>query len=373
MRSFKKLVLANAISGLLAAGGVQAATVGYSMSAGPYEDNIRLADMPVNDATAANSSNPAHSNYDAPYQWRDSSGALITAPNYGWAQGGGLPATWYAKLGGAVDTANMTSQDFVAARETGGFNPVTPIQLGVDEFGDPIFDVDYSPSALQVAARSYLDWSNAGGATNWGHNADFGLLHLDNNGDVTITVSGISTASGELIGNGTQNLRPGFTIWKGWDSNAGTRHTTWQKNGAPGPGFSYADDPFPGAQSMKQSGEIRQASDIKALVAGVDYSAITKSGVGTGATAYNPVANSTATMVLLGLAAGDYTIVIGGFCGRNGNVSSGALQCSTGSNNQYKASISLVNGTSSVPVPAAAWLFGPALAGLGMFRRRVKR
>jgi len=63
---------------------------------------------------------------------------------------------------------------------------------------------------------------------------------------------------------------------------------------------------------------------------------------------------ASATLTLF-LAAGEYTLILGGYNGT-----------SPGANLAYTATIS----ASPVPVPAAVWLFGSALAGLGVFGRR---
>ncbi len=333
--TFKKLALASAIGGLMAAGAAEAATVSYSMG-NIYSGNMRIADTPVDDSTAMQSSNPAHSNYVAPYAFLTASGSNVT-PNYGWSQGGGLPATWWTQIGG-TDSASVNSADRIAARQQGGFIG------GVG--ADPVDYAGDEPTALTVASASYRDTN-----TNWGHNADFGLITLTQAGDLTISVSGVAAAG--LLGNGQSGLRAGFSVWEGWDDAGGTRHTTWDENGAPGLNAGTPGPFNPPAQSMAQFGAVR----------GVD-------GLGTFlGTAYTLTNNGTATLTLSNLAAGNYTIVIGGYTntglgGATGPVATG----SGGSFKQYQ--VSLASAAAPVPVPAAAWLFGPALAGLGAVGRR---
>ena len=86
--------------------------------------------------------------------------------------------------------------------------------------------------------------------------------------------------------------------------------------------------------------------------------------------------NGTAETLILHLAAGDYTLWAGGESGDstdgagagcvgvNGGLNAG---CNAGAGN-YRAAISLQ--ITAVPIPAAAWLFASALAGLGMTGRR---
>ncbi|MCX8050104.1 MAG: hypothetical protein N3A55_10675, partial [Methylohalobius sp.] len=71
----------------------------------------------------------------------------------------------------------------------------------------------------------------------------------------------------------------------------------------------------------------------------------------TGCWAVAPNAGETATLTLP-LAAGQYTLILGGY------------DSAGGPNVKYTATIT------AVPVPAAAWLLGGALAWLGTWRRR---
>lgn len=336
--NLKKLALASAVGSLMVAGSAQAATVSYSMGDVYSGNKERIADNPVNDDTATQSSNPAHSNYVAPYSFLTASGSNVS-PNYGWTQGGGLPAAWWAQIGG-TDSASVNSADRIAARQQGGFIG----GLG----GDPADYASNEPTALSVGQGAYKD-----SATNWGHNADFGLITLTQAGDLTISVSGVTTASGDLIGSGTQGLRAGFSIWQGWDTAGGTRHTTWLPNGAPGFGAGGSGPFYNGtpAQSMSQVGDARGQDSLGTFLG----------------TAYTLTNNGTATLSLTNLAAGNYYIAIGGYTNSlsaQGPIATGA----GGATKQYVVSLS--STPAAVPVPAAAWLFGPALAGLGAIGRR---
>jgi len=166
---------------------------------------------------------------------------------------------------------------------------------------------------LGMGAKSYKD-----GATNWGHSADFGLLELHHDAEVTITVSPDPD-------NGSSLLRPAFGLWSGWDTSGGaSRHQAYLNNGALNP-----------------------------MTAGVLGS--TLGLVDSSAWAVAPGAGGTATLTRW-LAAGAYTLILGGYDSAGG-----------GGNAPYKAMIS----AAAVPVPAAAWLFGGALASLiGVHRRK---
>lgn len=340
MNLFVKRSLTVAVSGLLLlSANAEAATTAYSMY-GVWGADLRLTDLPVNDDTALYSSNSVDANYLAPNDWREASGALVASPNYGWSQGGGLPATWWTTLN-ANDTASVNSSDRVAARQAGGF---------IGGIGGNPADYTYEvtenaePTALTVSANSYLERNNVW-ATAFGQNADIGLITLTQNVDVTITVSGISNTA-ELIGNGQANLRPGFSLWQNWDDQGGTKHNLWDNNGAPylNPGVS---SPFylVGQPSLELVGNGRPAAGLGNFQG----------------TAWNTTNGGTATLNLSNLAAGNYTIVIGGYTDLVSGISGAG-----GFTKQYAVGIS----TSAVPLPAGAWLFGPALAFLGKFGRR---
>lgn len=164
---------------------------------------------------------------------------------------------------------------------------------------------------LGMGARAYKD-----GTTNWGHNADFGLFTLAHAADVTITVASDGS-----------DLRPAFGLWSGWAEN-GSRHSEFLGNGALEP---MADDPLPG-------------------------SGLTV--VDPNAWAYAATQGATGSASLtLHLSAGQYTLILGGYDGTT-----------PGPELAYTATIS----AAPVPLPAAVWLFGAGLTGLGLTGRRRK-
>jgi hypothetical protein len=168
---------------------------------------------------------------------------------------GNLPVSWYTILNG-TDSAVIQTADLPAS-----------VQMGGSAAGVP---------SLTAGAKAYQDAGTsstpAATYTNWGHNADFGLFHLNAASNVTITVAA----------DGNQ-LSPGFSVWQGWDTNAGsTRHQTWLNNGAP-------------KLSVGASGVL--GSSLGAFKG----------------TAYTTTSGGSATLTLSNLPAGNYTLILGGY------------------------------------------------------------
>ena len=148
-------------------------------------------------------------------------------------------------------------------------------------------------------------------ASSWGAALDFGLINLHSDADVTVKV--------EADGS---DFTAGFTLFSGWDTGLGNKHAAWN-----------ADPSNPGTLSTS----------------GLSY-------LGHASTA---IAGGVATYTFTNLAAGNYSLWIGG----NGT---------DGASKGYMAMISTVAAgtTSPVPVPGAVWLFGSAVAGMVGFGRR---
>lgn len=162
--------------------------------------------------------------------------------------------------------------------------------------------------AIGMGGRAYKD-----GTTNWGHTADYGLIELAHDATVTITVT--SQDAG---------LRPAFGLWSGWDTGGGSRHGDFLNNGAINP---------------------MAANPLGATLGLVDSSAwAVAASTGNGVTA-------TLTRFL---SAGNYTMILGGY------------DSTANPSLAYSATIS----AAAVPIPAAVWLFGSALAGMGLVGRR---
>jgi|CXWL01.1.fsa_nt_gi hypothetical protein len=204
-----------------------------------------------------------------------------TAPSYT----GSLNAMWYANVGvGNSETVSSTD-----ARGKGA---------------DPAF-------ALAVGPRAWND--NTSGTQGQGHGSDFGLIHLDGQSDLSITV-----AADTSLGS---TLKAGFSLFQGWDSGSSSvRVQSFQNN---------ADNPLG--------------------TTGLDF-------LGNASTT-TPGGN--AVQLFTNLPAGTYTLFVGG------NFAGG-----TGAPGKYTVSLS----ASPVPLPAAAWLFGSGLIGLGsMARARLRK
>ncbi|MBD9355590.1 hypothetical protein [Methylomonas albis] len=153
-------------------------------------------------------------------------------------------------------------------------------------------------------------------ANSWGNALDFGLITLSSVSNLTITVAADASLS--------SNFKPGFTLFSGWDTSAtSNKHGSW----------NVALPAVP----VNPRG-----------TTGLTYLGQASSAVGGG----------TATYTFTNLAAGNYSLWIGG----------AGLGTSTTGGQTYVATLS----TSPVPVPGAVWLFGSAMAGLIGFGGRRK-
>lgn len=170
--------------------------------------------------------------------------------------------------------------------------------------------------SIDMGSRAYKD-----GSTNWGHTTDFGLFQLQHDAWVTIQVSSDNSV-----------LRPAFGLWKGW-ATTGNRHQSYLNNGALNPM----------ANGVFTTGSSLQVVDANAWAA---------------AAGQGSVGNDVTATLTRYLTAGNYTLILGGYDTSVGNAFAA-----------YKATIS----AAAVPLPAAAWLFGPVVAGLcAVGRRRPK-
>lgn len=164
---------------------------------------------------------------------------------------------------------------------------------------------------LGVGARAYKD-----GNTNWAHNADFGLFHLEHAATVTLTIN-----------SDNSELRPGFGLWSGW-ATGGSRHAPFLANGAINP---MAENPLGSGLGL------------------VDTDAWTASST------QGPTASATLTRFL---NAGDYTVIIGGY---DGTVPGPYL------------GYSFTINTAPVPLPAGSGLFTIGMALIGYANRRKRK
>jgi hypothetical protein len=169
-------------------------------------------------------------------------------------------------------------------------------------------------------------WSDAilNGAQGWRHDLEFGIFKSDVGGKVTLNAEGVNQSGTNF----------GFTIFKGMDQSTGAynHHGGWNANNNSLP-------TSPNASSLPAGGTSFTVADIVAYSVGGS----------------NP--SNLNTITFNAEAGQEYTIVLGGY--RNGSWGETV--------DGYKVNVS------AVPIPAAAWLFGSALAGLGWVRQRKNK
>lgn len=180
-------------------------------------------------------------------------------------------------------------------------------------------EIDTGAGAWQDAGVDANGNPTAAGPTGWKHQTDIGLIQAGEDMLVTLSPSVVAGTGYDI-----QNF--GITVFTGMDTNTGSysHHGAWNCPGC-NPVRPYnANNPF-GTQ-------------------GLTY--LTHSGT----------VDANNGLTFLASANQVYSIYIGGAgVGRwNTNVA------------DYKLAIT----TSAVPIPAAVWLFGSALAGLGVMGRR---
>lgn len=227
-----------------------------------------------------------------------------------------------------VDSAGLQAPNNNGSATTGSWTNGAPSALGtVNNLPETwLADMDaYSTNYVVSATDAITNHGAASGfklestgnkwkpASSWGNALDYGMINLQVGGSLTVTVEADSSLA--------STFAPGFTLWSGW-GNAGTgnKHQDWN-----------ATPTAPNSLS----------------VTGITY-------VGHDSTTTD---GGSVTHVFNNLAAGKYLLWIGG----NG---------ATNSNEFYKANLSVAAVPAAVPVPAAVWLFGSALAGMGIIGRR---
>jgi len=219
---------------------------------------------------------------------------------------------------GSVDAGTWTGGSPTAKGYVGNL-PAT--WIANIHHNDDIYNVSTADAIIKGAGTDYTvstfnnKWKESpltsGPTSSWGAALDYGLINTDVAGDLTITISADSTLESDFAA--------GFTLWSGWgDTGTGNKHQAWNFD---------ANNP------------------ASLGVTGTTY-------LGHASTT---VSGGTATLIYSNIAAGQYSLFIGG----NG---------SDNTNQFYTADISV----SAVPVPAAAWLMGSAVLGLaGMRRKKV--
>ncbi|NJD05210.1 MAG: VPLPA-CTERM sorting domain-containing protein [Methylococcaceae bacterium] len=169
----------------------------------------------------------------------------------------------------------------------------------------------------------------------WRHDLDVGLFKSDTTGLVTLSATALGVPSANF----------GFTVFQGMDTVTDYNHHGQWNN---------SNNWYPGAPLLASNSSPYAAGGATAGTA-LPTSAIVAYSIGDNptTTAVNEAANLN-TIQFNAVAGQYYTIFIGGY--RNGDWGT--------TNAGYSLQIS------QVPVPAAVWLLGSALAGMGIIGRR---
>lgn len=160
-------------------------------------------------------------------------------------------------------------------------------------------------------------FGNPNAAIGWAHNTDIGLFRLESNATVFFTPA-LTTQGAD------PNARFGITLFKGFDTGTGYgHHLSWNRL-TDAPGSYTQNNPFntTGLTYFAHNNDIRSTNPWE-----------------------------------IDLPAGDYSVLIGGVGGLHWSFQFEGYQL----------------GVTAVPVPAAVWLFGSALAGLIGLQRRKRQ
>ncbi len=177
-------------------------------------------------------------------------------------------------------------------------------------------EIDTGAGAWQDTGVDGSGNPTANGPTGWKHQTDIGLIKSDVTQNVTLNL--------RTLGGINDNF--GVTVFTGIDSNTGSynHHGSWNCPGCTPPKSFTADNPF-GTQ-------------------GLTY------------LAHDATVDATNGLTFTAEAGQVYSIYLGG--------------AGVGRWNNNIAGYELNIASAPVPVPAAIWLFGSALAGLAGARRR---
>lgn len=280
----------------------------YQVSAG-YGNGV---DGAINNSQGAGTIN------NSSLVWRSGVGAV--SPEYN----GNLPEMWYSGLHNtATGTTNRELGSVSSAGGTTFLNSANSLQARIATWN----------TATNVAQGIGLDPNSqiAVKGNSWltGDGLDYGVSHVSCGDAVGCLADGNLNISWEL-----KNLNPnstsllGIAIYGGWDTSA-TSDRTAAFDGTAAGGLNNPQGSSLGLGNLLYSATMSSASDVLSYTRLFDAAE---------AALYN----------------GEYTIIIG------------ALN-DTGDGQYYLKNTSTA---APVPVPAALWLFGSALAGFGVIGRR---
>lgn len=189
------------------------------------------------------------------------------------------------------------------------------------------------------AAKGAWAATNTGAAqAGWRHDLDVGLFKSDTTGTVTLTAQGVLNPAAQF----------GFTVFKGMDQTTGYMHHVSWNAGNNTAGITDASNPYIG-------GTYSSANYGTNSGTGLANTDIVAASVGVLSTTDPFTGTSNMNSITFNAVAGQYyTIFIGGYMGGNWQTTTDG----------YSLTVS------QVPVPAAIWLFGSALAGMGIIGRR---
>ncbi len=232
-----------------------------------------------------------------------------------WAGTAGVNTTPFGYNGGAVLhwAVGMTASNDSA--EISSQDAVNRYGVGAD--------IDTAKGAWSDNAVS-----NAGG---WRHDLEWGLFKSDVGGVITLNAQGVNQAGTNF----------GFTIFMGMDASnfAYNHHGNWNKTNNSG---GVTANTLP--NTLPPSPPVTVTTLTTADVVAYSVGGATPSNLNT--ISFNAIAGQV------------YTILLGGY--RNGSWGD--------TNDGYVLNVS--SSAAAVPIPAAVWLFGSALAGLGVIGRR---
>jgi hypothetical protein len=193
--------------------------------------------------------------------------------------------------------------------------------------------------SINASSISRYPWDGNNNANfGWQHNSEWFGFTVAGEGNVEIKM--VVPAKG---------VNPAFSVWNAQDQGTGHKYNQVGVPSyfEPNPGVPLS---FVGYANSGPSGWINGAGELIG----------TGSGGTVTVTAPTTTTGGVADLILYGLAPSHYIMAVGGSCHTaNCPLPLGTITAYT---------ISAVQ--TAVPIPAAVWLFGSALAGLGVFGRR---